>query len=66
MLLRQISARKAEYMLLFFHKNSAHRPLLCRGDDLSKFSGYFWLLEFAAVDSETVARAEKFQLGELF
>jgi hypothetical protein len=34
MLLRQISARKAEYMLIFFHKNSAHHPLPRSGDDL--------------------------------
>jgi hypothetical protein len=66
MLLRQISARKAEYMLIFFHKNSAHHPLPRSGDDLFEFSGYFRLLEFAGVDSETVARAEKLQLGELF
>jgi hypothetical protein len=66
MLLRHISARKSEYMLIFFHKNSAHHPLPCSGDDLSEFSGYFRLLEFAGVDSETVARAEKLHLGELF
>jgi hypothetical protein len=66
MLLRQISARKAEYMLIFFHKNSAHHPLPRSVDELFEFSGYFRLLEFAGVDSETVARAEKLQLGELF
>ncbi len=66
MLLRHISARKSEYMLIFFHQNSAHHPLPCSGEDLSEFSGYFRLLEFAGVDSETVARAEKLQLGELF